>query len=102
MRARIFKPAKTAMQSGKAKSDRWVLEFVNTDASRKSDPLMGWISTNDTSSQVRLTFDTREEAIAYANREGLVFSVEDPRPSKRLVKSYSANFAADRKQSWTH
>ncbi|MAI89368.1 ETC complex I subunit [Ponticaulis sp.] len=101
MRARIFKPAKTAMQSGKAKSSHWVLEFVN-EGSRRPDPLMGWISTDATSSQVRITFETRDDAIAYAKREGMTFSVEDPRPAKRLVKSYSANFASDRKQSWTH
>ncbi len=102
MHARIFKPTKTAMQSGKAKSSHWVVEFENTGRVRHPDPLMGWISTNDTSSQVRLSFDTREDAIAYAKREGLTFSVEEPREAKRLVKSYSANFSADRKQSWTH
>jgi len=102
MHARIFKPAKTAMQSGKGKSSLWVLEYVNNDANRRPDPLMGWISTNDTSAQVRLTFDTCDEAIAYAKREGLTFFVDEQRASKRLVKSYSANFAADRKQPWTH
>ena len=102
MQARIYKPAKTAMQSGKGKSSRWVLEYMNADGNRRPDPLMGWISSNDTTSQIRLTFDTCEEAIAYAKREGLVFSVEDERSSKRLVKSYSANFSADRKQPWTH
>ena len=102
MHARIFKPAKTAMQSGKGKSGHWVLEYVNTEANRGPEPLMGWISSNDTSAQVRLNFDSCDEAIAYAKREGLTFSVDEQRESKRLVKSYSANFSADRKQPWTH
>mgnify|MGYP001234550985 CR=1 FL=1 len=66
MQARIYKPAKTAMQSGKAKSSNWVLEFVSSPAKRSVDPLMGWTSSADTNSQVKLTFETREEAIAYA------------------------------------
>ena len=102
MEARIYRPAKTAMQSGKAKSTHWILEYVTPPSSRTTDPLMGWVSNSDTRSQVKLTFDTRDEAIAYAKRENLVFSVEEPRDAKRLVKSYSANFSADRKQPWTH
>ena len=102
MHARIFKPAKTAMQSGRGKSERWVLELQNSARVRHPDPLMGWISINDTTSQIRLNFDTREEAIAFAKRENLTFSIDEPRTPKRLVKSYSANFSADRKQSWTH
>ena len=102
MQARIYKPAKTAMQSGKAKSTHWVLEFVSPRSARSVDPLMGWVSSSDTRSQVKLTFDSREEAIAYAQKENLTFSVDEPRPAKRLVKSYSANFSADRKQPWTH
>ena len=102
MQARIYKPAKSAMQSGKAKSAHWVLEFETDRKARNPDPLMGWTSSSDTRSQVKLKFDTREEAIAYAKRENLVFSVEESRPAKRLIKSYGANFSADRKQPWTH
>lgn len=101
MDARIYKPAKTAMQSGRAKTKDWVLEFVSS-AKRVSDPVMGWTSIDDMTGQVRLHFDSREQAIAYAKREGLIFSVEEPRETKRLVKSYSENFSADRKQPWTH
>lgn len=101
MDARIFRPAKSAMQSGRGKTKDWVLEFAS-QAKRSSDPLMGWTSINDTTGQVRLHFDTREQAIAYAKREGLTFSVEEPRARKRLVKSYSENFSATRKQPWTH
>jgi len=101
MDARIYKPAKTAMQSGRAKTKDWVLEFVSS-AKRVSDPVMGWTSIDDMTGQVRLHFDSREQAIAYAKREGLTFSVEEPRETKRLVKSYSENFSAGRKQPWTH
>ena len=101
MDARIFKPAKNAMQSGRGNSNEWVLEFSSA-SKRVSDPVMGWTSINDTTGQVRLHFETREMAIAYAKREGLVFSVDEPRSAKRLVKSYSENFSADRKQPWTH
>jgi len=101
MDARIYKPAKTAMQSGRGKTKDWVLEFIS-GGKRSSDPVMGWTSIDDTTGQVRLHFDSREQAIAYAKREGLTFSVEEPRQVKRLVKSYSENFAANRKQPWTH
>ena len=101
MDARIYKPAKTAMQSGRGKTKDWVLEFVS-GAKRSSDPVMGWTSIDDTTGQVRLHFVSREQAIAYAKREGLTFAVEEPREVKRLVKSYSENFAANRKQPWTH
>ncbi len=101
MDARIYKPAKTAMQSGRGKTKDWVLEFVS-DAKRSSDPVMGWTSIDDMTGQVRLHFDSREQAIAYAKREGLIFAVEEPRDVKRLVKSYSENFSANRKQPWTH
>ncbi len=101
MDARIYKPAKTAMQSGRAKTKDWVLEFLSS-AKRASDPVMGWTSIDDTSGQVRLHFETREQAIAYAKREGVTFTVEEAREQKRMVKSYSENFSATRKQPWTH
>ena len=101
MDARIYKPRKTAMQSGRAKTRDWVLEFRSGD-DRFSDPLMGWTSINDTTGQVRMHFETREQAIDFAKREKLTFTVDEPREPKRLVKSYSENFAPDRKQPWTH
>ena len=69
MPARIYKPARNAMQSGKGQSDHWVLEHEQ-ESKRAADPLMGWTSTSDTITQVKLTFDTREEAEAYAKRKG--------------------------------
>jgi hypothetical protein len=70
MSARIFSPTKTAMQSGKSKTGYWVLEF-DPEQPRKIDPLMGYTTSGDMKSQIRLSFDTREEAVAYAEREGL-------------------------------
>lgn len=101
MIARIFRPAKTAMQSGKARTQDWVLEFAPASA-RVSDPLMGWTLTDDTSAQVRLSFETRDEAIAYAQRHGLAFQVTEPKAPRRILKAYADNFSADRKQPWTH
>ncbi len=101
MRARIYQPARNAMTSGTAKTRQWVLDFAPQSA-REVDPLMGWTSINDTGSQVRLSFQSRDAAIAYAKRQGLTFIVEEPRETKRLVKSYAENFSADRKQPWTH
>ncbi len=102
MEARIFRPAKSAMSSGRGNTKAWVLEFVAEGATRVTDPLMGWTGIDDTSGQVRLSFDTREQAIAYAEREGLDFVVEEARERVRLVKNYSENFSANRKQPWTH
>ena len=69
--ARIHKPAKTAMQSGQARTKQWLLEF-DRDEPREIEPLMGWTSSGDTRQQVKLWFDTKEEAVAYATREGLL------------------------------
>lgn len=103
MRARIYQPAKTAMQSGTAKTKVWVLEFEPDDA-REIDPLMGWTSSDDTQSQVRLRFATRDEAIAYAREQGVEFVVLDPhqrQPNIRM-RGYGENFATDRREVWTH
>ena len=101
MLARIFRPSKTAMQSGQGKSNEWVLEFEPTDA-RRADPLMGWTQTADTEGQVRLSFDTKEEAVRYADQHGIAFQLIDPKPAKRIIKAYADNFAFGRKVPWTH
>ncbi len=101
MSARIYSPAKTAMQSGKAKTGHWVLEF-DPEQRRKIDPLMGYTTSGDMKSQIRLTFDTLEEAIAYATREGIAFRVQEAKEGKRRQISYSDNFRYDRKMPWTH
>ena len=101
MSARIYSPAKTAMQSGKAKTGYWVLEF-DPEKPRKIDPLMGYTTSSDMKSQIRLTFDTKEEAIAYAGKHGIDARVQEPKEAKRRQISYAENFRYDRKTPWTH
>ncbi|HXF52547.1 MAG TPA: ETC complex I subunit [Hyphomicrobiaceae bacterium] len=101
MAARIYKPAKTAMQSGLAQTREWVLEF-EPEAPSGIDPLMGWTSSSDTRSQVRLTFQTREEAIAYAERNGIAYTLVEPEPRRPIRKAYADNFRYGRIGSWTH
>jgi hypothetical protein len=101
MLARIFRPAKSAMQSGKANSQTWELEFAPSSA-RTPDPLMGWTTSTDTSRQVKLSFNTREDAVAFAQRHGIAFEVLPDCAPRRLIKAYADNFAFNRKAPWTH
>ena len=101
MLARIYRPAKNAMQSGKANSRLWRLEFEPASA-RSIDPLMGWTSSADMNGQVRLDFDSKEEAIAYAERHGIPFRLHEPQEPPMILKAYADNFATNRKVSWTH
>ncbi len=101
MLARIFRPAKTSMQSGRAKTRHWVLAFEPSTA-RLPDPLMGWTQTTDTDGQIRLNFESREEAIAYAQRRGIPFEVLADAETRKIIKSYADNFAFQRRQPWTH
>ena len=101
MVARIYRPAKTAMQSGKAKTKEWRLDFA-PESARLADPLIGWPQSRDMNGEVCLTFDTREDAIAYAQTHGIPFRVTDPKPVKRIIKAYADNFAFGRRQPWTH
>ena len=100
MTARIYKPAKSAMQQGQSKQD-WTLEY-EPDEARWIDPLMGWTSSGDMKAQVKLKFDSKEEAIAYAERNGVAYRVEEPKPAKRRILSYSDNFAPNRIVPWSH
>ena len=101
MSARIYSPAKTAMQSGQAKTGHWVLEF-DPEMPRKIDPLMGYTTSGDMKSQIRLTFPTLEEAVAYAKRNGIAHRVQQPKEPRRRQISYSDNFRYERKLPWTH
>ena len=101
MVARIYQPAKTAMQSGVARTKEWVLDYEPRQA-REVDPLMGWTSSRDTQAQVRLEFDTREDAIAYAERNAIPYRVIEPGKRKPVHKSYADNFRYGRIGSWTH
>ena len=91
MKVRIFRPAKTAMQSGEAGTQKWLLEFEPSTPYPR-DPLMGWTGSADTKRQIRLRFETLEEAIAYADRQGFTYSVQVPHRMKRRPKSYAENF----------
>ncbi len=101
MAARIYRPAKSATQSGSAKSRYWLLEF-DRESAPEIEPLMGWTSSLDTKTQVKMRFATEEEAVAYAKQQGLAYRVEQPNPSSRKILSYSDNFKTSRVGQWTH
>lgn len=103
MRARIYKPAKTAMSSGTAKTKDWVLEF-QPESPRGIDPLMGWTSSSDMNSQVHLHFETAEAALDYAKDHGIDAIVLKPKSRKPNIRArgYGENFATDRRGAWTH
>jgi hypothetical protein len=100
MTAKIYRPARTAMQSGEA-NEKWLLEY-EPEAPRQIEPLMGWTSSSDMRSQVKLRFDSKEEAISYAQREGIAYRVEEPNPATRKTIAYSDNFRSNRLVPWTH
>jgi hypothetical protein len=100
MLARIFKPAKSAMQQGDAPRE-WVLEF-EPELPLQLEPLMGWTSSEETRRQVRLRFPTLEEAVAYATRQGIPFRIEEPNETELKPKSYAENFKFGRIGNWTH
>ena len=99
--ARIYQPPKSAMQSGWAGTHDWVLEFEPA-APRRPDPLMGWIGSSDTQAQLRLRFPTRDEAIAYAETNGIAYHVELPQERRVKPKAYADNFRYGRIDNWTH
>ena len=101
MLAKIYRPTKSAMQSGKGNAKRWVLEF-DSDRAPTVDPLMGWTGTVDPSGQVKLFFETKDEAIAFARTKGLPHQVTEPPESKRILKAYGDNFAFRRREPWSH
>jgi hypothetical protein len=101
MLARIFRPTKSAMQSGPARSREWMLEFEPASA-RVPDPLMGWSSSTDMNGQVRMPFETQDEAVAYAQSHGIPFELQTPKVRHQVIKAYADNFAFQRKTPWTH
>ncbi|WP_417248347.1 ETC complex I subunit [Celeribacter sp.] len=103
MRARIYQPARNAMQSGQAKTKNWVLDYAPS-AARDIDPLMGWTSTTDTQTQVRLKFDSKEAAIEYAEEKGIDYIVQEPKKRAHNLRpgGYGDNFATNRRTVWTH
>jgi hypothetical protein len=101
MTARIFRPARTAMQSGHAKTRDWVLEYEPAEP-RVVESLMGWTSSGDMKSQLRLRFATKEEAVAYAERHGIPYQLFEAPSVARRGLSYADNFAHNRRSAWTH
>jgi hypothetical protein len=101
MSARIYRPARTAMQSGTAKTERWLLEY-EPERPREIEPLMGWTSSGDMKSQLKLWFDSAEDAVAYATRNGIAYRVEQPHEPKRRSIAYADNFKFSRVGQWTH
>jgi hypothetical protein len=97
-RARILRPSKTAMQSGTAATREWILEYEQA-TKREPDPLMGWSSARDTLNQVRLRFDTLEEAIAFADKKRLDYTIIEPHARTPKAKAYADNFKYDRVRS---
>lgn len=103
MSARIYQPARNAMSSGLGKTRVWILEYA-ADQAREIDPLMGWAGSSDTQSQVRLKFDSKQDALDYAKENGIEATVADPHKRKPIVRAggYGENFATNRRAPWTH
>ena len=101
MTARIYKPTRNAMQSGQAKTKDWLLVH-EPEVPRRIEPLMGWTSSSDMKSQVRLRFPTMEEAVAYAERHGIPYRVYEPKEPARRKIAYADNFNFRRVDQWTH
>jgi hypothetical protein len=99
---RIFVPPRSAMQSGKAKTQHWAVEYLPAEA-KQLEPLMGWSGSGDTERQLRLTFPTKEAAIAWAAAKGLAYELEEPAPKPPIKpKVYADNFKYGRTVNWTH
>ncbi len=101
MVARIYKPARTAMQSGNAKTKEWMFDY-EPEQPRTVEPLMGWTSSADMRQQVRMQFDTKEEAVAFCQHHGIPYQVFEAKPAVRQRISYADNFAYPRREAWTH
>ncbi len=100
-RARIYRHPKTAMQSGMAGTHEWMLDYEPGEAPH-ADPMMGWSGSTDTRAQLHLKFPTRDEAVAYAEKNGLLFDLELPHYRKMKPKAYADNFKFGRSENWTH
>jgi len=103
MRARIYQPARNAMSSGLGKTRVWILEFA-PDEARAIDPLMGWTGSSDTQSQIKMSFDSKEAALAYAAERGVEATLSEPHKRKANIRpgGYGDNFATNRRTVWTH
>ena len=101
MTIKIYKPSKTSMQSGLGKTKLWLAEYIS-DTDTVKDTLMGWNSSLDTQSQIKVFFETKEKAIDWAKKNNFQFYVEEPKNKIIKPKSYASNFDINRKEPWTH
>ena len=101
MTIKIYKPSKSSMQSGQRNTKKWLAEYIS-DSEQVKDTLMGWNSSLDTKSQIKVFFNTKEQAIKWAKKNNYQYFVEDPKKRKIKPKNYSSNFHINRKESWTH
>ena len=95
MEARIYQPSKNALQSGQANTRKWVVEYEPEEA-KQNDELMGWVGSGDMRGQLKLKFESKEGAIAYAERNGIPYSVQEPKKRRQRPKSYADNFRYDK------
>ena len=89
-KAKIYKPNKSPMQSGLGKTDKWILEFETKDPG--TNPLMGWESSSDTLTELKLEFSSKELAINYAKKKKIIYEIIEPKKRKTIKKSYADNF----------
>lgn len=101
MTIKIYKPSKTAMQSGLGNTKKWLAEYISDQETTK-DNLMGWNSSGDTESQIKVFFDSKEQAIEWAKNNNYQYFIEESKVKKIKIKSYASNFDINRKESWTH
>ena len=101
MTVKIYKPSKTAMQSGQGKTKKWLAEYIS-DTDIEKDSLMGWNSSSDTNSQIKIFFETKEQAILWAKKNNYQYFVEEAKIKKIKIKSYASNFDMNKKEPWTH
>lgn len=98
---RVYQPRKTAMQSGRARTRHWLVEF-EPGAQLRNDALMGWVGQGDTRNQLRMRFETRDEAVQFCEKHGLDYQLIEPKARKQRPKSYAENFRYGRDKNWTH
>jgi ETC complex I subunit conserved region len=101
MPARIYQPSRNVMQSGRANTQRWILEFIS-DLPKTAEPLMGWTTSADTKEQVRMSFASKEAAVAYAEKHGIAYELSEPSRKRLEPKSYADNFRWGKPENWTH
>ena len=101
MTVKIYKPSKSSMQSGQMNTKKWLAEYIS-DTEQVKDTIMGWNRSLDTKSQIKVFFETKEQAIEWAKNNNYQYFVQDPKQRKIKPKNYASNFHINRKESWTH